>query len=127
MRRGIRWTVVGLALVVGTAACGNGEGGEGTPSPGSRFPTVWLAVFESTADPNEPGFEERGQEVKERAGRAISISPEGCFVDLPDEVAPAGGYVLAVRGESEEEMAAAVDRVGREPIFAGQVQDMCVE
>lgn len=85
---------------------------------------VWIAVFESAADPND--LENAAEKLMETAGTAVVVAPEGCFGGLrgKGEVRP-GEYVLAVTADSKEGLEVAVVRAGREPLVTALVEDLC--
>jgi hypothetical protein len=137
MSRTMRFPLVLITGAVVLAACGRGPG-TGTESPPATaspsVPTtsspdatglrVWIAVFETALDPND--LEGEARTLMERAGTAVVVSPEGCYEGLRgrDPVDP-GDYVLAVVASSREELDAAIDRSGRDPVLTDMVEDLC--
>jgi len=138
----VTWAVV-VALFVG--ACGSGEetprreSATATPSlqvsaliptdvsPTNPEPTIelireWVAVFRvAQADK----LEEETQELLRLVPKNIAIAPIVCWVGLREKLGNAQGYVAAVVAESREELEAAVEKVGREPILVGEFPAMC--
>lgn len=132
-RRAVAGLATALALAVLLGGCaGRRTDSPQTPpspqrttSPPSRdVLRVWIAVFRSAADPND--LEAESQELLEKAGTAVVVSPEGCFGGLRStgDIRP-GDYVLAVMAHSRSGLDAAVGRAGREPILTAQVEDLC--
>ena len=120
--------LVGVALV--SVACGEDRqprAGPGSPSPtfedvtgvspGSR---EYLAVFETAEDPED--LEALQEEILAEAPANVAISPAGCWDKVPEELGvPSGDYVAGVVAASPDRLQEAIDAVGREPIFLGQV------
>jgi hypothetical protein len=87
------------------------------PSPGSL---EWLAVFESAEDPNE--LQDIQDEILAEAPENVAVSPAGCWDEVPEELGlEEDDYVAGVVAASPDDLRQAVDAVGREPIFEGQV------
>jgi hypothetical protein len=127
-RRILAGAVVALALA--SVACGEDReprAGPGSPSPtfedvtdGSPGAREYLAVFDTAEDPED--LEALQEEILEAAPANIAISPAGCWDEVPEELGVSSGdYVAGVVAVSAEGLQDAVDAVGREPIFEGQV------
>lgn len=99
-------------------------GGSASPSPQASGPAVWIAVFETARDPNDLDSEART--LMERVGTAVVVGPEVCYGGLrgEDGVSP-GEYVLAVVASSRNELEAAIERSGRDPVLTDRVEDLC--
>ena len=89
-------------------------------------PREWVAVFDAARriealDPSQ-------DELLDTAGRNIAVGQVECWTGLASEVgAGAGWYVAAVVAPTEEELDAAVARVGRELMFRGELEAHCVD
>jgi hypothetical protein len=126
----MRALAAGLALALMLTGCAGRQ--PVSPATTRETPTsagpsalrVWIAVFESAADPND--LESAAEKLMEAAGSAVVVAPEGCFAGLRGkaEVRP-GDYVLAVTTDSKEGLEAAVVRAGREPVVTAPVEDLC--
>jgi hypothetical protein len=124
------WTARSIAsasIVIGLlgSACGNGGG---APSGSTEVPgsfVSWIAILAVAPDSN--AFEETSREVLELAGTSIRISPATCFQGLPEEVALPGNYVLAVAAPDQEGVTAIAERTRIEPLFVGEVREICVD
>jgi hypothetical protein len=109
--------------------------GPAAPSPTETTPVagpttavdqqVWLAVFETAVDPND--LEDIQGELLQSVGLAIVVSPATCFAEGLSADVPGDHYVAGVEAETEEELSELVDTVGRDPIFTGEVVDVCIE
>jgi hypothetical protein len=116
-------------VALGATACGDRQPRAGPASPSPTFEDVttispghpeFLAVFETAADPED--LESVQEEILEEAPENVAVSPAGCWEEVPDELGvSAGDYVAGVVAASAEELQEAVEAVGREPIFEGQV------
>jgi hypothetical protein len=126
----VRRVLVPVA-VVGLA--GAGCGGEGPPKAGpSGSPTFedvttvspgtreWLAVFATAEDPADlEGIQDR---ILAESPENVAVSPAGCWEEVPGEIdVEEDWYVAGVVATSPEALQEAVDAVGREPIFEGEV------
>jgi hypothetical protein len=120
-----------VALLLGgcagrrTDSAQTGPSPQGTTSPTSRGALrVWIAVFETAADPND--LDTPAEELMEKAGTAVVVAPEGCFGELrgAGDIRP-GDYVLAVTADSRSGLESAVGRSDREPILRANVEDLC--
>jgi hypothetical protein len=124
-----RWLARALAIVTVAsllaAGCADGEDGPrgATEVPGSFV--SWIAILAVAPDSND--FEETSRQVLELAGTSIRISPATCFEDLPEEVAPPGNYILAVAAPDRESVIAIAERTSIEPVFVGEVREICVD
>ena len=123
MRRSLTTAIVALALLA--SACGEDDGSPrgSTDIPGSFV--SWIAILAVAPDSND--FEETSQEVLELAGASIRISPATCFQDLPADVAQPGTYILAVAAPDRDGVVAIADRTRIEPLFVGEVREICVD
>jgi hypothetical protein len=124
-----RVVVLAAAVAMATAACG-GEGrpqagpsgsptfeGVTTVSPGTR---QWLAVFSTAEDPGDlEGIQDR---ILAESPENVAVLPAGCWEEVPGELdIDEDWYVAGVVATSPEGLQDAVDAVGREPVFEGQV------
>lgn len=139
--------VVGLAVATLLAgACGSGDrtprgfatatvspAGQATPKSSAptdpestvERPREWVAVFR-VAEVDE--LDEETKEFMRLVPDNIAISPVGCWVGLAAELGNPQGenpYAAALVAESREELEAAVEKVGREPILVGEFPAMC--
>jgi hypothetical protein len=122
-------SVIALAALVATGCAEEPEPRAGPASPSPTFEDVteespgapeFLAVFETAEDPED--LEPIQEEILEEAPENVAVSPAGCWEEVPEELRiSAGDYVAGVVAATEEELREAVDAVGREPIFEGQV------
>ena len=122
-----------LVLAAATAIVAAGCGDDGRPQAGpSGSPTFegvttvspgsleWLAVFDTAGDPND--LEDVQQEILDAAPENVAVSPAGCWEEVPDELGvEEDDYVAGVVAAAPDDLQQAVDAVGREPIFEGQV------
>jgi hypothetical protein len=116
-------TVALASLLAVGCAEGEGEASGATEVPGSFV--SWIAILAVAPDSND--FEETSREVLELAGTSIRIAPATCFQDLPEEVAPPGNYILAVAAPDREGAIAIAERTNIEPVFVGEVREICVD
>jgi len=122
--------VVALAglLAVG-AGCAEDERPQAGPTTSPTFEDVtgtspgtleWLAVFETAEDSTE--LEDIQDEIIEASPENVAVSPAGCWEEVPGELGlEEDDYVAGVVATSPEDLQEAVDAVGREPVFEGQV------
>jgi hypothetical protein len=98
---------------------------EGLPPPGGPV-SEFVAVFESARDPED--LEEITQELMEIAPRNIAVSPASCWKGLaPSMGVSRNTHVAAVVAATGNELDFVVERVGRIPIFYGQLRARCVD
>jgi hypothetical protein len=110
----------------GNAGSGPGSGVSAAVSPSGGPSPTWLAAFRVEADSNALNADTDA--IVEAAGPAIFAGPAACFVGFPSEHLPApDAYVLGVVAPTRAEVEAAVDRVGRDPLFVVRVTAMCVD
>jgi hypothetical protein len=122
-----------VLLAAATSVAAAGCGGEGRPQAGpSGSPTFegvttvspgtreWLAVFATAEDPRDlDGIQDR---ILAESPENVALSPAGCWEEVPGELEiEEDWYVAGVVATSPEELQEAVDAVGREPLFEGQV------
>lgn len=123
--RAAGWFVTGAFLIL-CAACGQDEDGQGeVPTGVTGSFESWLAVLAVAEDPNE--FGDLTQQVLEGAGVAILESPVVCIDWLPESVALPSDYVLAVFAFDRESVLAIAARTGLEPVYVGEVRQLCVD
>jgi hypothetical protein len=124
--------LAGAAVALALVSVGCGEDREPRAGPGSPSPTFedvtdgspgageYLAVFDTAEDPED--LEPLQEEILETAPANIAISPAGCWEEVPEELGiSSGDYVAGVVAASAEGLQEAVDAVGRDPVFEGQV------
>ncbi len=125
--------VVALGAALSLVACGGNVGAAPDPATGSAaIPTIagptpaWLAAFRIEADSNALNADT--QAIMDMAGPAIFAGPVACFEGFPSERAPTSdAYVLGVIAPTRTEVEAAVERVGRDPLFVVRVTVTCVD
>jgi hypothetical protein len=129
-----RRSVAGLALALALlGGCGETGGidpepvaGAGETLPPSGPAPAWLAAFRVESDSNALNADTEA--IMEAAGPAIFAGPVACFGGFPSEHVPApDAYVLGVVAPTRAEVEAAVERVGRDPLFVVQVTARCVD
>lgn len=128
MRRRLVGTLGGaaLALSILAPACGPDDAAPPAASTGvtGSFES-WVAILAVAADPND--LDEMTATVLEVAGSATLVSPVICFEGLPQDVAVASDYVLAVFGSDHGSVLEIASRTGFEPVFVGEVRQLCVD
>jgi hypothetical protein len=129
VKREVAMAMLAGIVALGTTACADQQPRAGPESPSPTFEDVttvspghpeFLAVFETAADPED--LESVQEEILEEAPENVAVSPAACWEEVPDELGISGGdYVAGVVAATAEELQEAVEAVGREPIFEGQV------
>ncbi|MEO8293263.1 MAG: hypothetical protein ABI635_08990 [Actinomycetota bacterium] len=129
-----RGACLGLLLLAATA-CAEASSPSSSPSPSTSPSTVagasespgasiWLAALRIEADPET--LDADTADLKDILGGGLIVSPANCFVGLPPEVS-GGDYVLGAQAPTEAELTALVEKTGRDPVFEGQVQMLCLD
>jgi len=115
-----------LGLSILASACGTADAAGPAASAGvtGSFES-WVVVLAVAADPND--LDEMTASVLEVAGSATLVSPVICFEGLPQDVALASDYVLAVYSSDQEGVLEIASRTGLEPLFVGEVRQLCVD
>lgn len=115
-----------LALSILAPACGSDDAADPAASSGvtGSFES-WVAVLAVASDPND--LDDMTASVMEVAGSAILVSPGICFEGLPQDVAVASDYVLAVFSTDQQGVLEIASRTGLEPVFVGEVRQLCVD
>jgi len=115
-----------LALSILASACGTDDAPDPAVSSGviGSFES-WVAVLAVAADPND--LDEMTASVLEVAGSATLVSPVICFEGLPHDIAVASDYVLAVFSSDRGSVVEIASRTGLEPVFVGEVRQLCVD
>jgi hypothetical protein len=125
----VRRTLAAATVLI-MAACGGERGrpqagpsgsptfeGVTTASPGT---IEWLAVFDTAPDPE--ALQDIQEEILASSPQNVAISQAGCWKQVPAKLhVDEGEYVAGVVAASPRALKQAVDAVGREPIFEGQV------
>lgn len=128
MSRRVRARIVCATLTVcilaPACASRNSDTGE-VPSGVTGSFRSWLAVLAVASSSNE--FEDLTQHVLEVAGASILVAPLVCIEGLPESVAKATDYLLAVFANDRESAIEIADRTGLEPVFVGEVTQRCVD
>ena len=130
-----RALVVAAALLVTPAAtaCSTSGGARtldlgvsASPSPDAGTGSVekWIAAFRTEADPHD--LSDDTADVLEIVGGSIVVSPVACFEGLPADF-DLDAYLLGVVAPTKDTLDQVVARVGRTPIFEGQVRTMCLD
>jgi len=115
-----------LVLLILSAACGTDEeAGPQVPTGVTGSFESWVAVLAVAADPND--LDAMTASVMQVAGSAIVVAPGICFEGIPQNVAVASDYVLAVYAEDRESALEIASRTGAEPVFVGEVRQLCVD
>jgi hypothetical protein len=116
-------------MVVAGAACGQDQRPQAGPATSPTFEDVteispgsleWLAVFETAEDSTE--LQDIQDEIISAAPENVVVAPAGCWAEVPGELdLEEDDYVAGVVASSPKDLRQAVDAVGREPVFEGQV------
>jgi len=115
-----------LALSILAPACGRDDAADPAASTGATGSfESWVAVLAVAPDPND--LDEMTASVLGVAGSATLVSPVLCFEGLPQEVAVASDYVLAVFSSDRGSVLEIAGRTGLEPLFVGEVRQLCVD
>jgi hypothetical protein len=115
-----------LALSTLAPACGPDDAADPAASTGATGSfESWVAVLAVAADPND--LDVMAAAVLEVAGSATLVSPGICFEELPQDVAVASDYVLAVFSSDHDAVLEIASRTGLEPVFVGEVRQLCVD
>jgi len=126
-----RWLIgslggAALALSILSQACGPDDAAPPAASTGvtGSFES-WVAILAVAPDPND--LDEMTATVLEVAETAILVAPGLCLDGLPDSVALASDYILAVYSSDRGSVLEIASRTGLEPVFVGEVRQLCVD
>jgi hypothetical protein len=122
-----RLGLLAAAVVLAASGCGEGEPQAGPssptfedvtdPSPGSL---QWLAVFDTADEADQ--LDDVQEEISAAAPENVTVALAGCWEEVPEELdVDDEDYVAGVVATTPAELRDAVEAVGREPIFEGQV------
>lgn len=115
----------GVPGVVGEPESEEEEEFEGLPQPGGPV-SEFVAVFETARDVDD--LDEITDELLEVAPRNIAVSPASCWKGLPPSLGVSRNhYVAAVVAQTGNELDFVIERVGRAPIFYGQLRARCID
>jgi hypothetical protein len=117
------WTVAALACSGSTA-----QPVSVAPTPFIGPAQVWVAVYDTAADPQELASE-RTQIVAalgDALEGAVVISPAGCFDGLPTTIRT-GNYVLALQQAERVYVRALAEQLDGHPRFVGEVTVSCTD
>jgi hypothetical protein len=116
-------------MVLAGSACGEDQGPQAGPTTSPTLEDVtetspgsleWLAVFETAEDSTE--LQDIQDEIISASPENVAVAPAGCWEEVPEELdLEEDDYVAGVVASSPEDLRRAVDAVGREPVFEGQV------
>ena len=95
-----------------------------SPDAGTGSVEKWIAVFRTEADPHD--MSDDTADVLAIVGGSIAVSPVACFEGLPADF-HLDDYLLGVVAPTKDTLDQVVARVGRTPIFEGQVRTMCLD
>ncbi len=137
-RRIPAFAVALTSVVLGATVCSSGGSSNTVPpdeptavsSPtavttgSAALDPVWLAVFDTAADPNE--LDAATGELLPLVGGAIVVSPASCFQGLPGDVRSAD-YVIGVVAGTLAELDDVVAAAERTPTFTGEVGQLCLD
>jgi hypothetical protein len=124
-----RVLVPAVVMAVATVACGGEGRPQAGPSASATFEDVttispgtreWLAVFATAEDPADlEGIQDR---ILGESPENVAVAPAGCWEEVPGELdLEEDWYVAGVVATSPEALQEAVEAVGREPVFEGEV------
>lgn len=106
-RRVFSITVVALLILLGTGC--TSESDADTTRDGEVAPFEWVAVLEHAESPNDRDFEGQASIIADNSdlelGEELVVSPVACWDGLQEDLGlPSGSYVIAVVGQTRQEV-----------------------
>ncbi len=96
------------------------------PTPVAGGVLEFIAVFDVARGQDD--LDPSTRELIATAGPNVTVADAGCWDGLPRKLGVGRSfYVAAVVAPTEEELEAAIQRVGREPIFRDRIVTYCVD
>jgi len=123
--------LVGSALALVLAACGDDRGPVDAPTPSGSSPSVpprasvkrWIAVIDVAPRPGQ--LDALTERLLDPLGTALVVSPTDCFQGLPD--AAGDGYLIGAVGDSRSEVLGKVADAGEKAVFSANVMILCTD